>query len=199
MRKKILVAAVAGLMALTLSMPVFAGEWKKDGTGWWYQNDDGGYPSNGWTWVDGICYYFTPEGYCLINTQTPDGYMVDASGAWVVDGVVQTQDQGKQNTHISKSQIIGEYEYYDGKVGGYYDGEVHYSHVYTLVLNENNTFEYTYDNYYRVYNESGTYIYDEKEGVISFSNNPYIIKGIIKDGGILISEHKDGDIFFISH
>ena len=94
MRKKLLVAAVAGLMALTLSMPVFAGEWKQDGTGWWYQNDDGGYPSNGWTWVDGRCYYFTPEGYCLINTQTPDGYRVDASGAWTVDGVVQTQDAG---------------------------------------------------------------------------------------------------------
>lgn len=94
MRKKLLVAAVAGLMTLALSMPVFAGEWKQDATGWWYQNDDGGYPNNGWTWVDGRCYYFTPEGYCLINTQTPDGYTVDASGAWVVDGVVQTQDAG---------------------------------------------------------------------------------------------------------
>lgn len=94
MRKKLLVAAVAGLMTLVLSMPVFAGEWKRDATGWWYQNDDGGYPNNGWTWVDGRCYYFTPEGYCLINTQTPDGYTVDASGAWAVDGVVQTQDAG---------------------------------------------------------------------------------------------------------
>lgn len=81
-------------MTLALSMPVFAGEWKQDTTGWWYQNDDGSYPNNGWTWVDGRCYYFTPEGYCLINTQTPDGCTVDASGAWVVDGVVQTQDAG---------------------------------------------------------------------------------------------------------
>lgn len=106
MRKKLLVAAVAGLMALTLSMPVFAGEWKQDGTGWWYQNDDGGYPNNGWTWVDGRCYYFTPEGYCLINTQTPDGYMVDASGAWIVDGVVQTQDQGpNQETQASVAGV----------------------------------------------------------------------------------------------
>lgn len=94
MKKKMLVAAVAGLMTLALSMPVFAGEWKQDETGWWYQNDDGGYPNNGWTWVDGRCYYFTPEGYCLMNTQTPDGYTVDASGAWIVDGVVQTQDAG---------------------------------------------------------------------------------------------------------
>lgn len=97
MRKKMLFAVAAGLMTLALSMPVFAGEWKQDGTGWWYQNDDGGYPSNGWTWVDGRCYYFTPEGYCLTGTQTPDGYTVDASGAWVVDGVVQTQDGGQSS------------------------------------------------------------------------------------------------------
>ena len=41
--------------------------------------------------MDGKCYYFTPEGYCLTGTQTPDGYTVDETGAWVVDGVVQTQ------------------------------------------------------------------------------------------------------------
>ena len=94
MRKKLFVAAIAGLMAAALSMPVFAGEWKQDDTGWWYQNDDGSYPNHGWTWVDGRCYYFTPEGYCLMDTQTPDGYTVDSSGAWTVDGVVQTQNPG---------------------------------------------------------------------------------------------------------
>lgn len=94
MRKKILVAAAAGLMVLALTIPAFAGEWKQDESGWWYQNDDGGYPSNGWTWIDGRCYYFTPEGYCLIDTQTPDGYTVDAGGAWTVDGVVQTRNPG---------------------------------------------------------------------------------------------------------
>lgn len=30
-----------------------------------------------------------------MDTQTPDGYTVDASGAWIVDGVVQTQDAGQ--------------------------------------------------------------------------------------------------------
>lgn len=91
MRKKLIIAAAAALISAMLSVPAFAAEWKQDTTGWWYQNDDGSYPINGWNWVEGKCYYFTPEGYCLINTQTPDGYTVDASGAWVVDGVVQTQ------------------------------------------------------------------------------------------------------------
>lgn len=89
-----LVAAAAGLMVLALAIPASAGEWEQDETGWWYQNDGGSYPNNGWTWIDGRCYYFTPEGYCLIDTQTPDGYTVDASGAWTVDGVVQTRNPG---------------------------------------------------------------------------------------------------------
>ena len=48
--------------------------------GWWYQNDDGTYLKDGWKWVNGKCYYFTSDGYCLTGTQTPDGYTVDASG-----------------------------------------------------------------------------------------------------------------------
>lgn len=98
MKKKLWLALAAGMMTLAMSMTAFAGEWKQDTAGWWYQNDDSTYPANGWNWVDGKCYYFTPEGYCLLNTQTPDGYMVDASGAWIVDGVVQTQTQQPVNT-----------------------------------------------------------------------------------------------------
>lgn len=92
MKKKITMTVTAVLMSLLLALPAYAAEWKSDTNGWWYQYDDASYPNNGWTWVDGKCYYFTPEGYCLMDTQTPDGYTVDASGAWVVDGVVQTQD-----------------------------------------------------------------------------------------------------------
>lgn len=91
MKKKLLTAMIAGLVTVSLSLPALAGEWKRDEAGWWYQNEDSSYPNNGWTWINGRCYYFTPEGYCLVNTQTPDGHMVDAGGAWVVDGVVQTQ------------------------------------------------------------------------------------------------------------
>ena len=78
-------------MAVSMSMTAFAGQWQQDAKGWWYQNDDKTYLKDGWKWVDGKCYYFTSDGYCLTGTQTPDGYTVDASGAWIVDGVVQTQ------------------------------------------------------------------------------------------------------------
>ena len=91
MMKKLMTAALAGLMAMSMSTTALAGQWQQDAVGWWYQNDDSSYLKDGWSWVDGKCYYFTPEGYCLTGTQTPDGYTVDETGAWVVDGVVQTQ------------------------------------------------------------------------------------------------------------
>ena len=95
MKKKwFLTAMTDGLLMMLLAMPVFAAEWKQDETGWWYQNDDGSYLKDGWNWIDGRCYYFDEAGYCLLDTVTPDGYTVDASGAWTVDGVVQVRESG---------------------------------------------------------------------------------------------------------
>ena len=84
-------------MTVSMTMTAFGGQWMQDNSGWWYQNDDGSYPVNCWQWIDengdGLaeCYYFNADGYCLMNGQTPDGNFVDASGAWVVGAVVQTQ------------------------------------------------------------------------------------------------------------
>ncbi len=92
MKKWFLTATAAGMLTMAMTMPVMAAEWKQDQTGWWYQYDDGSYAKDGWSWIDGRCYYFSNEGYCLLDTVTPDGYTVDASGAWTVDGVVQVQE-----------------------------------------------------------------------------------------------------------
>lgn len=85
------------IFALMFSFPAFAGEWKQDGTGYWWQDDNGTYPAGTWQWIDGNqdgtaeCYYFNAGGYLLTDATTPDGYTVDGNGCWVVDGVVQTQ------------------------------------------------------------------------------------------------------------
>ena len=87
-------------MALSAVLPAgqtYAGEWRQDETGFWYQEDDGSYPINSWKWIDGNgdgiaeCYFFDRSGYLAVNTTTPDGYTVDENGAWVLDGVVQTR------------------------------------------------------------------------------------------------------------
>ena len=84
-------------IALGTATTSFAASWQSDSIGWWWQNDDGTWPSNSWQWLDGNgdgvaeCYYFDGNGYMLANTTTPDGYQVNADGAWVQNGAVQTQ------------------------------------------------------------------------------------------------------------
>lgn len=86
--KKISCIFLTILISVSACLTAFAGQWRQDSTGWWYQNDDGSYFNNGWNWIDGKRYYFTPEGYCLLDTQSPDGYSIDSSGAWTEGGHV---------------------------------------------------------------------------------------------------------------
>lgn len=115
MKKMIKVLGLVAIMTLSMSTQVFAGEWKQDNIGWWWQNNDNSYPVNRWEWVDGNhdgiaeCYYFNENGYCLMATTTPDNYTVNESGAWTVDGVVQTksivtstEDEDYENENVSK-------------------------------------------------------------------------------------------------
>ena len=65
-----------------------------------------GHMYTGWRWIDdngdGLaeCYYFNPtvgapKGSMLKGTATPDGYIVNEKGQWVMNGIVQTQAIGK--------------------------------------------------------------------------------------------------------
>ena len=88
-------------MTLAMSVPAFAAGWVQNDIGWWYGTsaDNTTWYSNGWHWLDGNedgiaeCYYFDGKGYIAVNTVTPDGYQVDGNGAWIVNGVIQTQEQ----------------------------------------------------------------------------------------------------------
>ena len=109
--KKVKLLLAVGIASAAFSMVSFAGEWKQGTAGWWYQNDDGSYPTNAWQWIDSNqdgtseCYYFDANGYILFNTSTPDGCMVNADGAWIIDGVVQTQSQSTAVTTTENKQI----------------------------------------------------------------------------------------------
>lgn len=115
---KITKAVVAGVaLSMLLSSTAMAGTWKKgDGENqnrWWYDNENGTYAHSGWQWLDGNkdgaaeCYYFDSEGWLLTGTTTPDGYQVNADGAWTVNGAVQTK-----NTAAVNASVGGEYNYY---------------------------------------------------------------------------------------
>ena len=89
--------AAAAAACLTAS-PAMAGDWKK-GTGenadsWWYDLGSGKW-AKGWEWIDGDNdgvaekYYFDQNGWLLTGTVTPDGFTVNAEGAWVDGGNVR--------------------------------------------------------------------------------------------------------------
>ena len=101
-----LVLSTAVFMA-AFAVNAYAGRWAQDSTGWWYDWGNGSWPSSSWQWIDGNsdgvaeCYYFDRFGYCMVNTTTPDNYQVNASGAWVENGVVQTRNVGVQKSSNS--------------------------------------------------------------------------------------------------
>lgn len=98
MRKSLIkVLSVSAMLSMLATSTAFAGEWKSDNNGWRYQNDDGSYVTNNWQWIDGKSYCFDSNGTMYASTTTPDGFMVNADGAWTVDGVVQTQGQPAYN------------------------------------------------------------------------------------------------------
>ena len=82
-RKQIAAILVAAAMTVGGSMTSLAASWQ------WLDGDGDGVAE---------CYYFDDNGNMLANTTTPDGYIVDSNGAWVVNGVVQTQGTSTQNT-----------------------------------------------------------------------------------------------------
>ena len=56
-------------------------DWKKISNAWYYFNADGVMQENRWVGD----YYLGSSGAMLMNTTTPDGYRVDASGKWIQD------------------------------------------------------------------------------------------------------------------
>ena len=100
-KRLFLAGLTTGLLSLSAAFPAMAGRWK-NGAGdnaarWWYDNGDNTWAANGWRWIDGNqdgiseCYYFDAEGWLLTSTTTPDGYNVNADGAWTVNGIAQTR------------------------------------------------------------------------------------------------------------
>ncbi len=126
-KKGIKIFTTALFMSMTLNQITFAGEWKSDEIGQWYQNDDGSYPVNTWQWIDGNrdgvseSYYFNENGYMLANTVTPDNYTVNADGAWTVNGVVQTQGQtnAAPQNYDEQYPLKGRVEKYLGNENGF--------------------------------------------------------------------------------
>ena len=56
--------------------------WQLVNSKWYFMNQDGTLLT-GWQFINGKWYYLTSDGSMLASAQTPDGYKVDANGAWI--------------------------------------------------------------------------------------------------------------------
>ena len=157
MKRKVTAVALTAVMVLSMSSTTLAASWQKDSIGWWWQNENGSYPFNTWQWIDGNgdgiaeCYYFNENGYCLLNTTTPDGYRVNSDGAWVVNGVIQTQEQ-QTNTYLDNYSGVYTVPYYESENNFSY-------HMVTLTYHaDSNTIVYSDPaaNYQSTYTYFGT-------------------------------------------
>ena len=101
--KKFTAFCIGLALTAVLAVPCYAGAWRQDARGWWYQNDDGSYPAGTWQWIDGNgdgtaeCYYFYSDGYMAYNN-TIDGYYVNSAGQWETAGRVQQKSVGRGNS-----------------------------------------------------------------------------------------------------
>ena len=162
--KKVLVTAA--IMTAAMNMTVFAAGWQQNANGWWYATNESGteWYADGWQWIDGNqdgtaeCYYFDENGYILANTVKPDGYYVNADGAWIIDGQVQTAQISSGEENEEKFPLIPG-EYYNTYLGAqmyieyYTDSDVV---VANIVAGDGTNFSL-----YQVWEEGNTYIFSD--------------------------------------
>lgn len=56
-------------------------QWKCNSTGWWVEDTDGWYPTDKWQKIDGVWYYFKPDGYMAAG-EYYNGYWFNLDGSW---------------------------------------------------------------------------------------------------------------------
>lgn len=135
--KKLMCSVSVVAVSTFLVIPVMAAneaQWKRNDKGWWYEEANGTYPTNAWKLIKDKWYYFDGVGYMvenrwignyylgadgamLVNTSTPDGYYVDATGKWV-EGVRNTVNISKTSGSGTKRSSLGGGSSRSGGSGG---------------------------------------------------------------------------------
>lgn len=196
------------VLVLTVSMGItaYAGQWRSDANGWWYDNQDGSYPVSAWQQIDGRWYYFNesgymhtgwlesggrwyylqPDGAMLTDALTPEGYYVNASGVWNTESAT---DIRRKYVQFLQSRPDRDYLYYAFID---LDGDGIEEMVYADLLAEKSTSK---KHYPQIQGKSGCHVmgYDGKKVVLidklTLGSGDVEIKGST-DGVALLSEKR---------
>ena len=197
--KTMIVSVVMMACAATLA---FAGQWKRDARGWWYQNDNGTYPKSEWRYINGAWYCFDGAGYMLhdtwsgdyylgadgamlTNTTTPDGYRVGADGKWIPGGSQSTSTTVYNYFVTHDSSVTGYFQTNDPQSGlKHLTIEGNGSEIFIKETGEKYTLRKQdgavkcYQTPYMVGGDvEYNYIWiDESQGICEYSNDPYDIR-----------------------
>lgn len=105
-RRKLTVCGILTVfLVLLTAFTAFAGTWQRDGWGWWYQRDDGSYPKNVITTIDGERFAFDKYGYMFANAwvQADKWYYFTGNGTMArntwIDGSFYVGDDGVMLTN----------------------------------------------------------------------------------------------------
>lgn len=96
--KRLTALALAAGMCFGNAVTTLAAQtpgWKQNATGWWYENADGGYVANDWSFINGKWYHFDASGYMQTGwLQAPDGlwYYLDRANGDMKIGWAQDVD-----------------------------------------------------------------------------------------------------------
>ena len=120
MKKRVLTGVIAVLLSSAMCFGAYAGEWVRDGNGWWFRNSDGRYPSDGIFDIGGKHYAFNESGYMVENGwyQHPLGgewYYATGSGELASDQWIGDYYVGSDGAMATDTWIDGYYVGEDGK------------------------------------------------------------------------------------
>lgn len=94
---------------------VCAGTWQQDGTGWWYQEDDGIWPAWQWKEIDHKWYYFDENGHSVTGWRKIDDNWYDfdedgvlQAGRWIDEYYVGTDGRMLTDTWAGKYWVDSE-------------------------------------------------------------------------------------------
>ena len=82
MKKRLIgFSVLTAALTLATGITAFAGTWKQDSVGWYYEHDNGNIQGIGWFTdpADGSIYYMDPDGYMMAGT-TVEGYKLGDDG-----------------------------------------------------------------------------------------------------------------------
>lgn len=108
-KRRILIAVLSGILAVTPITAYAAEGWVQDERGWRYEEFDGRWRTDGWVTDENnenIGYYLDENGYMLTNCYTPSGVWVDENGAWYDENYGEVKAVEVQTNRVPTTQPI---------------------------------------------------------------------------------------------